>query len=157
MRLHISLRCRQSWLQKPIRGPWKQREPMSRQTLIYRSGIALIFNQRELQSKATARLKKVHECANQDSLRESYGIFFSSTKRIYILHMFLLCRGSIISVERPEPPRPEAIRSQGSSCDPLKNMALSFQREVAPCFCYSHTCTQCIQSTQLSHSVTQDK
>ena len=26
-------------------------------------------------------------------------------------------RGSFISVERPEPPRPEAIRSQGSSCD----------------------------------------
>ena len=49
---------------------------MRQWTLIFRSGIALIFNQRELQSKAPARLKKVHECANHDSLRESYENLF---------------------------------------------------------------------------------
>ena len=51
MRLHIWLRCRQSWLYDPIRGSWQRREPIRGWTLICRSGIALIFNQREFCKK----------------------------------------------------------------------------------------------------------
>ena len=84
---HLTLLQTVMWLYDPIRGSWQRREPIRGGTLICRSGIALIFNQREFCKKVQPDWRRFVNARAWKSLRERQK--FSLLKSINIEQLYM--------------------------------------------------------------------